>query len=130
MRDPRVKHVTVTRAEVAADLQHAKVYVSIMGTPKEQKRALHGLQNAAGFVQSKLAKRLLTRFLPVITFVEDEGIKRSIEIARILKEEHDRSGASVDDSAEDAEDSDDESVDAEEKPTGPTPSDRNVLPPE
>jgi ribosome-binding factor A len=117
MRDPRVKNVTVTRAECSADLQHAKVYVSIMGTPKEQKRALHGLQNAAGFVQSKLAKRLLTRFLPVITFVEDEGIKKSIEIARILKEEQERSGPSVDDSAEDAEDNDDEAAEGEEKPS-------------
>jgi ribosome-binding factor A len=27
LRDPRVKNVTVTRAEVAGDLQHAKVYV-------------------------------------------------------------------------------------------------------
>jgi ribosome-binding factor A len=32
VKDPRVKGVTVTRAEVSADLQHAKVYVSIMGT--------------------------------------------------------------------------------------------------
>ena len=112
LRDPRVKNVTVTRAEVAADLQHAKVYVSIMGTEKEQKRALFGLQNAAGFVQSKLAKRLMTRFLPVLTFIEDEGIKRSIEISRILREEQERNGtlpaASVDDGAEDAEDSDDD----------------------
>src|SRR5262249_16185263 len=37
LRDPRVKKVTVTRAEVSGDLQHAKVYVSIMGTEKEQK---------------------------------------------------------------------------------------------
>ena len=32
LRDPRVKMVTVTRAEVSGDLQHAKVFVSIMGT--------------------------------------------------------------------------------------------------
>ena len=38
MHDPRVKRVTVTRAEVSGDLQHAKVYVSIMGTEKEQTR--------------------------------------------------------------------------------------------
>ena len=36
MQDPRVKNVTVTRAEVAADLQHAKVFVSVMGTAGEQ----------------------------------------------------------------------------------------------
>src|ERR1700675_1133624 len=79
LRDPRVKMVTVTRAEVSGDLQHAKVYVSIMGTPAEKKLTVHGLKSAAGFVQSKLAKRLQTRFTPVIRFVLDEGVKNSIE---------------------------------------------------
>jgi ribosome-binding factor A len=55
LRDPRVKGVTVTRAEISGDLQHAKVYVSLMGSPAEQKLTMHGLKNAAGFVQSKLA---------------------------------------------------------------------------
>ena len=40
LRDPRVKGVTVTRAEVSADLHHAKVHVSIMGTEQEQKLCL------------------------------------------------------------------------------------------
>src|SRR5580693_8586302 len=74
IRDPRVKGVTVTRAEVSGDLQHAKVYVSIMGTPAEQAQCLDGLQHAAGFVQSKLASRLKTRFTPLIRFVLDEGV--------------------------------------------------------
>src|ERR1700732_1437081 len=83
IRDPRVKGVTVTRAEVSADLQHAKVHVSIMGTPTEQEQCLDGLRHAAGFVQSKLASRLKTRFTPLITFVLDEGVKKSIEITRL-----------------------------------------------
>jgi len=86
VRDPRVKLVTVTRAEVSGDLHHAKVYVSIMGTPKEQNLTLHGLRHAAGFVQSRLAKRLQTRFTPVIQFVLDEGVKRSIEMTRLINE--------------------------------------------
>ncbi len=87
IRDPRVKNVTVTRCEVSADLQHAKVFISVMGSEKAQRDALYGLRNAAGFVQSKLAKRLMTRFLPVIAFVPDEGVKKSIEVARILADE-------------------------------------------
>src|SRR5687768_15510149 len=77
LQDPRVKNVTVTRAEVSADLQHAKVYVSIMGTPKEQDLCMHGLKHAAGFVQAKLAGRLKTRFTPVLQFVKDEEIGRA-----------------------------------------------------
>jgi len=86
LRDPRVKRVTVTRAEVSGDLQHAKVYVSIMGTPKEQDLCMHGLRHAAGFVQSKLADRMQTRFTPVILFVLDEGVKKSIEMTRLINE--------------------------------------------
>jgi ribosome-binding factor A len=86
MRDPRVKSVTVTRAEVSGDLQHAKVYVSIMGTDKEQTLTLRGLRHATGFIQARLAKRLQTRFTPVIHFVLDEGVKKSIEITRLINE--------------------------------------------
>src|SRR5438477_574943 len=68
LSDPRVKMVTVTRAEVSGDLQHAKVFVSIMGSAGEQKLTMHGLQHAAGFVQAKLAKRMKTRFTPIIQF--------------------------------------------------------------
>jgi ribosome-binding factor A len=86
LRDPRVKGVTVTRAEVSGDLQHAKVYVSVMGTQGEQQLCLHGLRHAAGFIQSKLANRLKTRFTPVIVFVLDEGVKKSIEVSRLINE--------------------------------------------
>ena len=86
LRDPRVKNVTVTRTEVSGDLQHAKVYVSVMGTPKEQELCLHGLRHAAGFIQSKLATRLQTRFTPVIQFILDQGVKKSIEMTRLINE--------------------------------------------
>src|SRR5215471_11423246 len=86
LRDPRIKGVTVTRAEVSGDLQHAKVFVSVMGEPKEQELCMHGLRHAAGFVQSKLATRLQTRFTPVIQFILDQGVKKSIEITRLINE--------------------------------------------
>jgi ribosome-binding factor A len=86
LRDPRIKGVTVTRAEISGDLQHAKVYVSVMGSPKEQELCLHGLRHAAGFVQSKLASRLQTRFTPTVQFVLDQGVKNSIEMTRLINE--------------------------------------------
>lgn len=86
LRDPRVKMVTVTRAEVSGDLQHAKVYVSIMGSERDQKICMYGLQRAAGFVQSKLADRMRSRFVPIIQFVMDKGVKNSIEVTRLINE--------------------------------------------
>src|SRR5437764_13137510 len=86
LKDPRVKGVTVTRAEVSGDLQHAKVFVSIMGTVSEQALCLHGLKHAAGFIQSKLADRMQTRFTPTVHFELDKGIKNSIEVSRLISE--------------------------------------------
>jgi ribosome-binding factor A len=86
LRDPRVKMVTVTRAEVSGDLQHAKVYVSIMGSEREQKTCMNGLQRAAGFVQSKLGDRMRSRFIPIIQFVLDKGVKNSLEVSRLISE--------------------------------------------
>jgi ribosome-binding factor A len=86
MKDPRVKGVTVTRAEVTSDLQHAKVFVSIMGTASEQTLCLHGLRHAAGFIQKKLADRLQTRYTPTVQIELDKGVKNSIEISRLISE--------------------------------------------
>ncbi len=86
LRDPRVSDVTVTRVEVSGDLRIAKIHVSIMGDDKKQSLAMHGLQSAAGFLQSKVGDRVQMRYTPRIQFFIDLGVKQSIEIARILRE--------------------------------------------
>ena len=78
--------MTVLRAEVSPDLRNATVYVSLMGTESEQKLALKGLQHAAGFLQAKVAARLQTRSTPILSFKLDEGVKKSIEISKLIDE--------------------------------------------
>lgn len=114
LADPRVKGVTVLRAEVSGDLRHATVYVSLMGTPAEQKLALRGLQHAAGFLQAKVAARLQTRFTPVLAFKVDEGVKKSIEISRLIDEAiaSDRAGRPAPPGAEPPDDQDEDDDDA------------------
>ena len=86
LRDPRVKNVTVIGVEVLPDMKSAKVQVSIMGSEKEQQLSLSGLQNAAGFLQKRIAERIETRYTPRLEFVMDKGVKNSLEVARILRE--------------------------------------------
>ena len=64
-----------------------------MGTEREQQLTMHGLRSAAGFVQTKVAAQLTSRYVPHITFVLDEGVKKSIEIARLIREENDQLAA-------------------------------------
>lgn len=86
LRDPRVRDVTVTHVEVSPDMRQAKIHVSIMGDDAKQKLCLHGLRSSAGYLQSKVAQRIDTRYTPQIQFEIDMGVKNSIAIAKILNE--------------------------------------------
>lgn len=84
LRDPRIEHVTVTRVEVSADMRNARVFVSVMGTESKQNLAIKGLESSAGFLQSKIANRIDTRYTPRLQFKLDDGVKKSIAIAQML----------------------------------------------
>jgi ribosome-binding factor A len=86
LQDPRIQGVTVTYVEVSPDLRHAKVHVSVMGDETRQTLSLRGLQSAAGFLQSKIAQRIEIRYTPKLTFLLDQGVKRSIAVAQILQQ--------------------------------------------
>ena len=87
IQDPRVRDVTVVRVDVSGDMQTAKVYVSVMGDETKQNLCLKGLKSCAGFLQSKIAKRIETRYVPHIQFVLDKGVKNQLLISKMLDEE-------------------------------------------
>lgn len=84
LKDPRVEGVTVTYVEVSPDMRQAKVHVSIMGDDTKQKLCLQGLQSSAGFLQTKVGKRIDTRYTPKLRFELDMGVKKSLAIAQLL----------------------------------------------
>lgn len=122
MRDPRVRDVTITRVVVAPDMREAKVYVSVMGDTPQQNLCLHGLQSARGFLQSKLAERIETRYTPRLEFILDMGVKKSLEIARILHEvlppKQPADAAAESDSGADSDEGDDGGSDAGDDDAG------------
>src|SRR6476661_3485419 len=86
LRDPRIEGVTVTYVEVSPDMRQAKVHVSIMGDETKQRLCLHGLQNAAGYLQSRISERIDTRYTPRLRFELDLGVKKSLAISQMLDE--------------------------------------------
>lgn len=85
LRDPRVQNVTVLRVETPVDLRTSKIFVSVFGEEKIQRLTMKGLDAARGFLQSKIAEELDLRFTPVLTFVLDQGVKKSIETSKLLR---------------------------------------------
>jgi len=85
LRDPRVGLVTLTGVDLSPDQSHAKVHFTVL--PAEQvEQALEGLQRAAGFLRSTLAKRLSTRTVPELHFAYDESVERGVRLSRLIDE--------------------------------------------
>lgn len=84
LRDPRVRDVTVIGVEVSPDMREAKVSVSVMGDENQKQLSIRGLQNSAGFLQSKIANRLDTRYTPRLRFELDRGQENAMTVQEIL----------------------------------------------
>jgi ribosome-binding factor A len=85
LKDPRIGFVTVTAVEVAEDLGHAKVFVSVLGDEIQRKESLDGLKSAAGFIRREIGQRVRLRFAPEIVFKYDPSIEHGAQIAKLLK---------------------------------------------
>lgn len=85
LSDPRIEPLTsVTRVEVSGDLEHAKVFVSVMADESRQRKTLQGLHSARGLIQRMLGKELTMRHVPLLAFHLDESLKKAAEIMRLI----------------------------------------------
>ncbi|MCB1181407.1 MAG: 30S ribosome-binding factor RbfA [Chlamydiia bacterium] len=78
--------VTVTSVEISRDMQHAKVYVSVIGDKKAKEEAKKVLESAAGFISIQAAKQVVMRYFPRLRFILDESIEGQIRIETLLME--------------------------------------------
>ncbi len=93
IKDERVGHglVSVTHVEVAGDLQHCKIFVSVFGSDADREEAMAGLRSAAPYVKGELARRLQMRRTPEVVFVLDRGMERGTSVLSLLNQlERDR----------------------------------------
>ena len=86
MKDPRIGFASITGVELSHDLRYAKVFVSVMGSPEEQRETMRGLDSANGFLRRELAQRLTIRHVPEISFRLDESIARGARVLDLLKQ--------------------------------------------
>jgi len=87
VEDPRVGFVTVTDVKLSADLRHAKVYVSVIGSENEVKGSLAALRHASGFIRTQLGAVLRMRHTPELHFAYDDAELRAARIEELLSEE-------------------------------------------
>jgi ribosome-binding factor A len=96
MKDPRIGFASVTNVEVSADLRHAKVFISVMGSAEDQRATIRALDHANGFLRHELAQRLTIHHTPEIVFRLDESLARGARVLELMQQVHDQVGASGD----------------------------------
>ncbi len=99
LSDPRLAFVTVTRVEVSDDLQHCKVYVSVIGDRHAARQSLDALTHASRFLRGELGHKIDLRHTPELIFIEDRSTERAIELAKTLREDAERAASAVADEA-------------------------------
>jgi ribosome-binding factor A len=86
LKDPRIGLVTVTGVDTAADLRHAVVFVSVLGSEKKRRATLRGLEAAHGVLQARLARQLRLKRTPQLTFEYDPSVERGVRMSRLIDE--------------------------------------------
>lgn len=85
IKDPRINRMTsVVAVEVAPDLKHAKVYISVLGDEESRKSTIAGLKSAAPFMRSQLAKSINLRNTPELDFVLDQSIEYGVNMSKLI----------------------------------------------
>ena len=87
LKDPRLEGmVVVSEVRVQPDMKHARVFISMHGTEKEQTDAIKALEHASGFIKRELIERLQLRRLPELHFVLDHSEEYTERIEQLLRE--------------------------------------------
>ena len=82
------KLITVTEVRMTPDLKTARVYVIPLGGV-DTKETVKILTDFSHLVRRALSKRLDIKFLPKLTFVEDNSFEYAEKIERLIKKNKD-----------------------------------------
>ena len=78
--------ITVNDVDVAGDLKTATVFVSILGTPDQQKRGLQLLTEHRVRIQGLVGRAIILKYTPVLKFIFDDSIVRGNRVLQIIGE--------------------------------------------
>ena len=86
VKDPRVRDalISVTHCEVTGDLRYAKCYISVLGSPEQQKEVMRGLKSASGWLRREVGRAVQLRYAPELVLVLDESIVRGAHINEMV----------------------------------------------
>ncbi|MDX1689748.1 MAG: 30S ribosome-binding factor RbfA [Acidimicrobiia bacterium] len=95
LKDPGLGFVTITGVDTAPDLRTARVYYSVIGEDDQAERTAQALERASSRLRAVVGGQVRMKYVPELTFEEDEAIQRGMRMEQLLREirEEDDDGA-------------------------------------
>lgn len=87
VKNQDIKFVTITAARATSDLSYAKIYFTVLDKDKKES-TLKALNQASGFIRTKLFDRIDIRYMPKLEFIYDDSIEYGNSIEKKIKEIH------------------------------------------
>jgi len=88
VHDPGVGFVTLTRVQVSADIQVARVFYTVLGDANARKNSARALDRAAAFLRRQIGARLRLKRVPELKFQYDDAVAGQDRIEQLLNEIH------------------------------------------
>jgi ribosome-binding factor A len=88
LKDPRIGFASVTEVKVTPDLRHARVFVSVLGSPEEQERTMQGLDSAKSHLRGELGRQMRLKYLPELVFELDRVEETAGRIEALIHKLH------------------------------------------
>lgn len=85
LKDPRMGFLSFTAVKLSRDLSDAVVYCSILEVDKIEE-TIETLSRAAGYLRTELSKRIQSRTVPKLKFVNDDSVVRGEKMEKLIKE--------------------------------------------
>ena len=88
LSDPRIKGlVSVTKVDISPDLRSANVYLSIMAADESERQlTFKAIEHASRYIQTRLGRKMTSKFCPHLHFHEDTEFKQTLETLRMIEE--------------------------------------------
>jgi ribosome-binding factor A len=76
--------ITVSEVRIAPDLRDGRVFVAILGGEDEVAGRFRWIQKKSGEIRGELAKRIVIKFIPHLTYVLDKSSDRAARVLHAL----------------------------------------------
>ena len=86
VKDPTLANevISITDVEVSGDMRHAKIFISVFGTPERQAELLAILTQWAPRIRSEVGKRIRLHHTPEILFFLDDSLERGSRVTQLI----------------------------------------------